>query len=445
MSKKAHLYFKNPIEGTVKFRQKPRYSGEENKKQEDKDKPNINIEAIRDSISLYNQGKLNREANRNEELKISLFIDYIEIEFYDTFASRDFTAKYRTNFGIYPVVFSQFNTIGLFAVVDRILFTKFFNELRRIVTVEKLEKDYNFNIEFIKRFKFYDVGILSRGIETKSHYILELIDNSELFQDTIFPLERQLTDYLSQKEVRYTHDLENNRIELLEVSTDIVQEIANNFDIIQCVNSHDSGFIRPSLVQTPIRSFGFEIEKPEKNLPVIGIIDSGISSLTPLKDLIINQGNEFDITGSSPLEDVCNHGTGVAALAIFGDKLYPTPGTFIKPDAKVLSIKVTNTNEIGLLDKDVLDLIRQSNEKYGIKLFNLCIGYTDSKKENSLIDKYAYLLDCLTYELDVLIFVSAGNILQWEQHPVILKQCLMQRDLFRLMEMLLHIILVDIT
>lgn len=408
MSKKAHLYFKNPIEGKTTFKQKTRYSGKDGEEKEGKDIPNINIEALRNSVFFYNQGKSNREENRNKELNISLFIDYIEIEFYDTFSTKDFISQYRTGFGIYPVVFSQFNTVGLFAVVDYNLFEKFFAELNRITT-EKIESNYNPNIKFIKAFRYYDVGVFSKGVEAKFHYILELIDNSELFQDIILPLEKQLMDYLSQKKIRYTPDLKNNRIELLDVSVDIVQEIANNFDIIQGVNSHDSGFIRPSLVQTPIRSFGFEIAKPEENLPVIGIIDSGISNLTPLKELIINQENEFDITGGSPLEDTCNHGTGVAALAIFGDKLYVTSKTSIKPDAKVLSIKVTNTSTIGLTNKDVLDLICQANNKYGIKLFNLCVGYTDSKKENSLIDHYAYLLDCLAYELDVLIFISAGN------------------------------------
>ena len=241
------------------------------------------------------------------------------------------------------------------------------------------------------------------------HYVLELIDNPELFQETILPLEEQLNNYFTQREMKYFTDVEHNRIELLDISKDIIQEIANNFDIVQTINAHDSGFIRPSLVGTPIRSFGFDVEAPSDNLPIVGIIDSGISILTPLRDLIINQGSEFDITGTSPLEDDCDHGTRVAALVAFGDKLYPTPRETVEPDTKLLSIKVTNSSFTGLLDIAVVDLIRQANEKYGIKLFNLCIGYTDSKKENSLIDNYAYLLDCLAYELDILIFISAGN------------------------------------
>jgi len=408
MSRKSHLYFKNPIEGKTTFRQKSRYSDSSDDEMQKVEK--INVEALKNSISLYTQGKSIRESNRNKELNISLFIDYIEIEFYDTFFSKDFKLKYRSDFGIYPVAFYQFNTIGLFAVVEQTLFTKFFAELNRIIASKNIkEETYNPNIRFIKSFRYHDVGIQTKSIEEKSHYILELTDNPELFQETILPLEKQLDNYFTQREIKYFPDIEHNRIELLNVSKDIIQEIANNFDIIQTINAHDSGFIRPSLVGTPIRSFGFDIETPSDNLPIVGIIDSGISKLTPLKDLIINQGNKFDVTGTSPLEDNCNHGTGVATLAAFGDKLYPTTRGTVEPDAKLLSIKVTNSSSTGLLNKDVIDLIRQANEKYKIKLFNLCIGYTDSKEENSLIDNYAYLLDYLAYELDILIFISAGN------------------------------------
>ncbi|MDR2621965.1 MAG: S8 family serine peptidase [Dysgonamonadaceae bacterium] len=408
MSKKSHLYFRNPVEGKAIFRQKTRFSGSEN--DETQEKKSINVQAFKNSIALYTQGKSIRESNRNKSLNISLFIDYIEIEFYDTFASKDFTLRYRNDFGIYPVAFYQFNTIGLFAVVEQAVFVKFFAELNRIIASKNIkEETYNPDIRFIKSFRYFDVGIQTRSINEKSHCVLELIDNPELFQETVLPLEEQLKEYFIQKGIKYFPDIEHNRIELLDVSKDTIQEIANNFDIIQTVNAHDSGFIRPSLVGTPIRSFGFDIKMPVDNLPIVGVIDSGISNLTPLKDLTINQGNEFDITGTSPLEDACNHGTGVAALVAFGDKLYPAPGGIVEADAKLLSIKVTNSASTGLLNKDVIDLIRQANEKYGIKLFNLCVGYTDSKKENSLIDNYACLLDCLAYELDILIFISAGN------------------------------------
>ncbi|MDR0863797.1 MAG: S8 family peptidase [Candidatus Symbiothrix sp.] len=410
MTKKPHLYFKNPVEGKVKFKQKNRYPGNDDETQDkDKKMPELNIETLKNSISLYSQGKSIRESNRNKDLQIEWFIDYIEIEFYDTFGSKDFTSKYRTDFGISPVAFYQFNTVGLFAVVEQTLFAKFFEELKQIVSDNNRQMNFNPNIKYIRGFRYYDIGIQTKKVEKKLHYILELVDNPELFQTTILPLEEKLINYIEQKELKYVRTVNPNRIELLEISVETIQEIANNFDIIQNINSHDSGFIRPSSVGTPLRSFGFEIKEPTDNLPIIGIIDSGISSLSPLKDLAINQDGEFDITGTSPLEDDCNHGTGVAALAVFGDKLYPTPRGTIEPDAKILSIKVTNSNSTGLLDKDVIDLIRQANEKYGIKLFNLCVGYIDSKKENSLIDNYAYLLDCLAYELDILIFISAGN------------------------------------
>ena len=41
----------------------------------------------------------------------------------------------------------------------------------------------------------------------------------------------------------------------------------------------------------PDKSFGFTINNVNEDLPVIGIIDTGISAETPLKDLIINNDN----------------------------------------------------------------------------------------------------------------------------------------------------------
>lgn len=405
MSKKSHLYFRNPIEGQARFRQKPRFPGREGNEQ-DEVLPTINIQSISDSIHSYRTGKQYRTEHKNLDLEIE--IDYIEIEFYDVFNSKDFTIRYRTDFGLYPICFFKSNTTGVFAIVDKNLFNSFLKELEQIVE-DNLQDIFNNNVIFIKSFKYYNIGLLTRYLEEKSCYALELVENPELFQNFILPLEEQLIEYLDSNGLTYKRDIEFNRIELLNATLDKIHEIANNFDNIQAINSHDAGFIRPSLVQTPIRSFGFEVEDPSDDIPIVGVIDSGISNIPPLESLLVNSDSSYSITGNSPNEDNCNHGTGVAALVAFGDKLFPEARGIIKPDAKLLSIKVIDSSCGKLPDKDVIDLIRRANSEYGIKLFNLCIGYIDPKTENSQIEKYAYMLDSLSYELDILIFISAGN------------------------------------
>ncbi len=404
MSRKSHLYFRNPIEGQARFRQKARFSGQEENEQEEVS--TLNIQSLSDSIQSYRRGKQYRAEHKN--LNLDIEVDYIEIEFYDVFNSKDFTIQYRNDFGLYPICFFKSNTIGVFAIIDRNLFRSFFNELEQII-IHNAQNEFNNNIKFIKSFNYHDIGVLTRHLEEKSCYALELVENPELFQNFILPLEEQLIGYLNENNIFFKRDIDFSRIELLNVTLETIQEIANNFDNIQTINSHDAGFIRPSLVQTPIRSFGFEVEDPSNDIPIVGVIDSGISDVSPLERLIVNNDNSYSLTGNSPKEDNCNHGTGVAALIAFGDKLYPEARGTIEPDAKLLSMKVIDSSIGRLPDKDVIDLIRRANAEYGIKLFNLCIGYIDPKTENSQMEKYAYMLDTLSYELDILIFISAGN------------------------------------
>ncbi|MDZ7717841.1 MAG: hypothetical protein U5K72_03340 [Balneolaceae bacterium] len=101
-------------------------------------------------------------------------------------------------------------------------------------------------------------------------------------------------------------------------------EIANNFDIIQSISSHDAGVIRPSRFGEPIREFGFSVnETGIDELPIIGILDSGVSDQTPLAPLLIQTTPNFDLTNTDPFTDEIDHGTGVAAIAALGTKPYP--------------------------------------------------------------------------------------------------------------------------
>ncbi len=405
MSKKSHLYFRNPIEGQARFRQKARGGDFMNDAPEEEKVVKLNIDSLRNSLKGFRDGKAYRTANKN--LNIDLDIDYIAIEFYDTFNAKDFTLSYRKDFGVYPIAFHNANTSGFFVIVEENKFYAFLEQIEKII-YNNGDIDYNPNIKFIKSFKYKDIGFEIQNLEKKSFYALDLVDNAELFESVILPQKNQLLKYLYNKKTGIIDNIEFNRIELFDVTFEIINEIARNFDIIQSITAHDSGIIRPSLFKTAIRSFGFEVQIPN-DLPIIGIIDTGISNLTPLNSLIINNGSEFDFTNTRPTVDNVNHGTGVAALAAFGNKLYPEVRGVVESDAKLLSIKVLDQSSGCLPDKIVVDSIRQANKQYGIKLFNLSIGYTDSKRENEAISTYAYMLDSLTYELDVLIFISTGN------------------------------------
>ena len=411
MPRKSHLFLRNPIEGKATFKQKSRFPGAGNENPEppeDNFTPDINIGSFRLSLRNFNEGRVIRINRRNQGLGIGLFVDYIQIEFYGPFNTRDFISIYRNSFGIWPVRFSDFNTIGLFTVVNENLFSAFLDEIQDVVNNGSERLQHSF-IKFIKSFSYHDISLRTTFQEDESFYSLDLIDTPELFQNHIRPLEDSMRYYLDNNGIEYIFSPEFNKIDLFNVTKNNIKEIANNFDILHSVQSNMSGVIRPSAVGTPTRSFGFTVGDAPESLITIGVLDTGVSSLTPTNDVVINEHEGYDITATSSRVDNANHGTAVASLVAFGDKLYSEARGEILPDAKILSIKLLDDRNGPLSDLEVVRLIRQAHAEYGIKIFNLCICYTTPKELNSPISKYAYMLDKLSYELDLLIFISIGN------------------------------------
>ncbi|MEO8761803.1 MAG: S8 family peptidase [Bacteroidia bacterium] len=411
--KKPHLYFRNPVEGVVKFKQKTRFPGktEEEDEKEEKNYTPMRDDFIRSRNNFITDKNL-REERRNIQLNVPAKIDVVEIHFFDFFDSTSFEGKYRQYFGLSPIKYLEFNSVVLFAVIDTAAFANFLENIRLFTeTVDHSgEVTYDTSIKFIKKFFFHGTDRIKQYIDFKEHIVLNLIDNPEIFTNLILPVETSLIQYLSQKNVNFYQDLANNRIEIIITDEALVNEILNNFDVIQSANSYLSGVISPSAFNTPIRSYGFTITNAtDTTLPIIGVIDTGISNQSPIANITINTNNDFDITGTTPLLDSVNHGTAVATLAALGKKLYPNHIGAFEADARLLSIKVLGDLNGSIPQAEIIRLIREANLRHGIKIFTLTITYTTPKKENSSISEYAYLLDLLSYELDVLIFISVGN------------------------------------
>lgn len=365
--KKPHLFFRTPQDGDVIFKQKVRFSGNQQQEEEEEEKYYQPMkDEFQRSINSFYKDQSDRNAKRNQALKIPEHIDYIEIEFFDYFNSSDFENKYRADFGLSPVKFSEFNTKVLFVIIDTKLFEVFVGELNKFITDSN--GVYNPNIRFIKTFSFLTADRIIKYKELTSYVIIDIVDNAEIFQNYILPLEKQLENYLKENNIDYIFNSKDGKLELINVSESIVKEIANNFDIIHSVNSYLAGVVKPSEFNIPEKTFGFKIQNANDELPIIGIVDTGISKATPLIDIIINDDKEFDITGSHPLEDSANHGTSVALLAALGNSLIPNHIGNFNADAKLLSIKILSGRNGVLAESDVIKLIRDANAKYGIKI-----------------------------------------------------------------------------
>lgn len=407
--KKPHLFFHNPIEGVERYSQPRRNPGNLDDEEEK------NYDPMKD-VFVRCQGAFiaDREARilkRNIRLSVPKHIEYIKIHFFDCFNSAKFENQYRSKFGLSPVFFKEFNSVGIFAIKDDSLFRNFIEQIELFVNTEDhtLPNTYDNLITFIKEFYFLTTERIIEFSELRSYVILNLITNPELFNTITVPIEESLQKYLKENDINYVLDSKNEKIELINIQQSQLIEIIDNFDIIHSVNSYTSGIIRPSPYNTPIREYGFSITNFDEDLPIIGIIDTGICKNTPLASILINNDGEFDITKTSPFLDECSHGTAVAALAALGNRLYPNNNGSFEADAKLLSIKVLNEASGLLKISDIENLIRNAYDQYGCKIYTLTITFEQPLKDNSNISEYAYILDKLANELNILIFISAGN------------------------------------
>jgi hypothetical protein len=410
--KKSHLFFRNPPEST-QFKQRTRFPGRE-EESEDKIEDNKDYSFMKSSfaysLSNFNAKKIEREKNRNVSLVVPAKIDYIIIYFYDYFDSSKYDSAYHDKFGLSPILFDQFNTIGYFAISDTIKFENFTKSIESFINSDnpKELEDIVKLIFYIKNFAFHSSEDIKKFSEPKSFYALSLFDSLELYNQ-FDDIRRSLIQYCEQRKLKVILDIPSNRIELINAPLENINDIVNNYDIIYTVSSPNYGVIKPSRFNIPIREYGFEIVNSTEELPVIGIIDTGISNQTPLLNIIINQGNEFDDTGTHPLVDNANHGTAVAAIAALGKSLYGVKPKSIKADAKLLSIKIIDGSSGHISETTVCKLISEAHAKYGVKIFVLTIGQINPLNDNSLISNYAYSLDSLSKDLDILIFISVGN------------------------------------
>ena len=231
---------------------------------------------------------------------------------------------------------------------------------------------------------------------------------------TKFPNHFKIIQTVDKNGIRYRLLEETNHLELYDTTNQQIIEIAQNFDIVLSITSSLATVIKPSEFNLPERSYGFDIENIEDNLPIVGIIDTGISNQTPLASIIVND-NSFNLTGTSAFDDNADsgsgHGTGVAALAALGrNAYYKKYSGKLKADAKLLSIKILDSNSGFLSECDVLTLLRNAKVKYpALKIFVLTTCYQANKSNNEDYSTYSYELDKFAYENDCLVIICTAN------------------------------------
>jgi len=360
-----------------------------------------------------------RQAKRDTSIHVPANIEFIKISFFDQFVLDKFFTQWFTEFGLEAVSVSNFGKELLFAIIDKEKFKHFTESVLQFTRRWLLHDErasFSNKITFIDSFRLLtSADILRFDIQQTGEVVVLNTVNLPLDFKIQQALLNAMEVFLTENNVNFTIDRENNRIELYGATSAVVQQLADNFDIVESITCSLSSVVRPSTFNVAKREYGFRILNANENLPLIGILDTGISMQTPLADITL-QDTSFTLAGNS-LTDTAGgrhlhgHGTGVAALAALGreNHLNEFNGE-VRADAKLLSLKLSDTGSGYLSETKIIQMLYAAKAKYPkLSIFVLTTCYNAPKAVNEAFSSYTYLLDKFAYETDSLIFICTAN------------------------------------
>lgn len=420
MAIKSHLKFLSEKQLSEIKDFKYNYGFDSNKEDEDTAPKNYFrlATSLRADITRFSTDVEEKNNLKDNTIEIPYDIDYVKIAFQDQFVINKYFQDYYNDFGLEATAFYDFAKKGLFAVVDRDKFQTFITNVNNFISHvldNNQDVKYSNYVKYISEFKLLKANdILKVRLENIGQIIyLSLID---LPLDGVVKqqLVHSLIAYIENSGIVYKHDVENDRIELQNPTLEQIQKIIQNFDIIESVTSSAFTTIRPGDFNTVQRQFGFDIQNADDDLPIVGIIDTGIAQQTALAPLIIDD-TTFTLAGS-PLIDQAGrnrlgHGTAVAGLVALGRLNHRNNfKNEVIADAKLLSIKISDNGNGYISEFDLLNMLYTVKAKYPqIKLFTLTTCYSSFMYKNETFSDYTYSLDKFAYETNSLIFICTGN------------------------------------
>ncbi|HRG17975.1 MAG TPA: S8 family peptidase [Flavobacterium lutivivi] len=427
-----HVFLNNERSDRPKFNRQRNIGGNKNNQQEKEDiednVPKVIQEFQKERLRQFNADFYTKRKLRQEKRKIEFpnYIDLIKVKFYNVFSNdANYKLKLKDEFyaryGLFPVEYKDFNKTVLFEIVDYDLFEEFKRHLKIIINssigATYQNKEYNL-ISLIYEFEFIDSK--SRIYTYNNQGVL-----INLFQSILLGSDIQkeyFFGFLNENKISFTYsDITPDIIEIHQIDKQRIQFLADNFDIIKAITSSRTQKLIPGY-NGPIRSYNFELEIKD-NLTKVGIIDTGVEKIEPLQNLILTEN--IDHTNNGAFWDEVGHGTMIAGLIVLGDEFYNSIKSSYDAKAKVFVIKVLQK------DNDPIDIPRLINDikicrrEHGIRIFNMSLVIPNAKKYNETFSQFAYELDKLSHEEDLLIFISVGNfnqeslkaLLEEEPHP----------------------------
>jgi hypothetical protein len=414
---KPHLFLNNP-RGEKKYFDPSRGRNEDEIPASDKPAEAYSGQKsrFRDCLSAFNSQKALRGSKRT--LNIPAKLEYIKIDFFIIFNDDNeykTKKKFINQFGLLPVLYTNFNQSVLFVISDLEKFNLFKSFLEDFTNSSNATHPsgtpYGIST-IIQSFEFLSTQQLLDNAPA-GDIILSLIVPPENIRTAYDAIYKALINYLKNltSEIPLlSYDTDGiSVIEIKNIAAAKIIEIADNFDIVFRIQSLRVPVVRDNEYNVPDLTWNITIDPPNNKEIKIGILDNGVSPIAPLRSILLDYG--FDITNKiapNALTALNPHGTAVASLAALGLDYFDTTKNNFIADAYIVPIKILNFNQGNFNIYEIESTIRKAIKR-GVKLFNLSVC-GPGKNYNSAVSEYAFLLDRLAYKYDVLIFIATGNL-----------------------------------
>ncbi|WP_156305779.1 S8 family peptidase [Sphingobacterium endophyticum] len=347
-----------------------------------------------------------RQARREQKsIYLPFNIELVRINFLTVFNS-NLSKKFLLNYGLSPIEYLDFNKTVVFTIDDREAFENFLIQIGKIIDspvgTNYYKKKYNL-LALVYKFEFYSSNDRLNCYQEEGILITFISTHLAGAYDT---QKNILLEHLHKDEISISYD-ENypDILEILFIPKDKINLIVDNFDIVKSVTSSRSQKVRPSLAG-PVREYGFTVNVP-KNIPIVGIIDTGISRIEPFKNSLLTEN--FNHTTQPSFWDEDGHGTLVTGLVLLGDEFYKIEKNQYDAKAKILNIKALHFSDDNLDIPRLINDIISARKLHGVRIFNMSLVIPNAKKYNSSYSQFAYELDRIAFQYDLLIFLSVGN------------------------------------
>src|SRR5690554_3448660 len=401
-NKYPHLILNNPLGETnhVNTRIGGNFNNKEEKKKVVEKDYSYQKERLKENLNTFRGDREYRKENRT--IKLPHQLEYIEIHFFTQF-NKDFGKDdyYEKEFGLIPVSYRAFNKTVLFYINDERLFSSFIHLIEQFYNSPSDDNpaDHEYNtLPILHSFEFLSSTKIKNISNDRIILSFTELKGNEEWRE----IARIFHAYLEGKEIGFSK-LYDGVWELSNAHT-FIDEIVDNFDVIQKIQSIPPVRVTPGAFGTP--KFGWDFRTiPNENLPVVGVIDSGIDAIDPLNPLLVGNISILDRyrgIGSG-------HGTSVASLVAFGEDIVSRENPK-ESSANLFSIQVLYGEEGNFSYNKLREAIINVHREHNVRIFNLSVCDECGFEYNADYSEYAKMLDELAYEHDLLIFIAAGNL-----------------------------------